>query len=1049
MAVDLLSGLTTQEPLPAPDRDSRERDLLAWGGGAATLEAPGAAALSATARLTLWTVNMPPAWKYGLTAPGAAACLDPAGDGLTAAGGDDHVVRLWRGPEPVWSAGRSADLYQTDIERLSPFVWWDMSGFGAPVPDAYTNRNQNHTTMFLVGGGMRKEFADSDDAYVEQGAGRAAPSPDAFPGARRRAAVFLEEKKGDRYTFSFQSLLIDAEPGRIVHVRREARRIEPPRLLPDENTHNVADASYYGGWSFPGGGSAFLVDGGADDPAVLYDLDGRPLHAFPPHGPGRVLAAAPNRRLAIAAGEADGPRTTIEVWSQSDGKRLGSLGAYDLGPETADAKSPTTFQFSPSGRWLLAVRRPERQVDVWEIAKRERVAAVDLPGERARLLFDPDERRLLAVGPSYRGELPPVGRAIDPPFGRLFELPSGPKKCDLKSLDDLGCFADDAFRFTAHGVASVIVGDLGPAPFQLCLWDEATGERTLLRHAAPESAGADEWELQGGLVQLSPDRGRVLLTSSWQKRGQFDTQTYLQLWDLDGKKLMLESLEKGPGVLDLRLAPLNDAVYFSYDGGRVLKPHVYNGWRWADGDPRHTNEPLMLLHADDSQRWSLWRSDEGVFLYHAATHRKFSLEQSQGAWEYRASNPGGRYFVLGEDRDVKGDDGAVRREYRSALWDASSGAVRITFPPGRLFFAFDPAGRYVAAADPAAGEVRVWDVQSGQPAGALESVPLPKDAGEALDLVHGHTSQGWMDTSRTEPVSLTVHPDGRHLALLSQGVLQLWDVQEKRPVRTVPKPGHFTPVRCVAQNVKAGTVASGGDDGVILLWDRKDGRWRDALRGHTGPITALAYSPDGAYLASASADGTLAVWTGDGRRLWSRPAEGGAVFRSLAFHPNSGVLAAGAGDGRVVLIDVARQAVLARADTDGSAVQTLTFDRSGDRLAGGTAGGRIQVWRGDSLAPVGGCMNDSPVNALAFLDRLGLLATGGRTLRFWEADGGREVFSVEVPAGPVRALAPNTAGDELTVADQGSAPRTLDLNVLRQELERLRLPLPQPAGGAP
>ena len=689
-------------------------------------------------------------------------------------------------------------------------------------------------------------------------------------------------------------------------------------------------------------------------------------------------------------------------------------------------------------------------MDVWDLSRREKAATIDLPGERARLLIDPDERRLLAVGPSYRGELPPVGRAIDPPFGRLFELASGRKICDLKNLDDLGCFADDAFRFTAGGVASVIVGDLGAVPFQVCLWDDATGERTLLRHAvSAPAADADDWELQGGLMRLGPDRTRLLLTSSWQKRGQRDTQTYLQLWDLAGKKLMLQSLEKGPGVLDLRLAPLDDAVFFSYDGGLIPAPHIYKGWRWADGDPRHTNNPLTLLHADDAQRWSLWRSKEDVFLYHAGTKRTYHLEQSDGPWEYRASSPDERYIVLEENREVKDADGSIHREYRSGLWFGPTGRLQTMIPPGRPFVAIDPTSRYVGTVDAAAGEIRLWDVQTGKPVGVLGPVPLPSDAGEALEQVHGHTSQGWMETTRIEPISLTIHPDGRHLALLSQGVLQLWDLQEKRLVRTIPKPGHFTPVRCVAQNVKTESVASGGDDGVILLWDRKDGRWRDTLLGHAGPITALAYSPDGAYLASASADGTLAVWGGDGRRLWSRPAEGSAHFRCLAFHPRSGVLAAGASDGRVVLFDVIGLKVLARADADGSAVQTLAFDRAGDQLAGGTARGRIQRWRGDSLAPLGGWDVNSPVNALAFLDGVGLLASGGATIRFWEADGGREVLSVEVPAGPVRALAPNAAGDELTVADQGSAPRTLDMNVLRQELGRVRLPLPESAGGAP
>ena len=71
-----------------------------------------------------------------------------------------------------------------------------------------------------------------------------------------------------------------------------------------------------------------------------------------------------------------------------------------------------------------------------------------------------------------------------------------------------------------------------------------------------------------------------------------------------------------------------------------------------------------------------------------------------------------------------------------------------------------------------------------------------------------------------------------------------------------------------------------------------------------------------------------------------------------------------------------------------------------------------------------------------------LLVSGGRSVRFWKVSDKREVLSVEVPTGPVRALTVNGAGDELTVADQGSPPRVLDLDVLQRELRRLSLDLP-------
>jgi eukaryotic-like serine/threonine-protein kinase len=65
------------------------------------------------------------------------------------------------------------------------------------------------------------------------------------------------------------------------------------------------------------------------------------------------------------------------------------------------------------------------------------------------------------------------------------------------------------------------------------------------------------------------------------------------------------------------------------------------------------------------------------------------------------------------------------------------------------------------------------------------------------------------------------------------------------------------------------SLASGGDDGTVRIWDTRTGQQQHQLTGHTGPVTAVAYAPDGLTLASS------------GRRPRPRGADLGASSRLL------------------------------------------------------------------------------------------------------------------------------------------------------------------------
>jgi COMPASS component SWD3 len=56
------------------------------------------------------------------------------------------------------------------------------------------------------------------------------------------------------------------------------------------------------------------------------------------------------------------------------------------------------------------------------------------------------------------------------------------------------------------------------------------------------------------------------------------------------------------------------------------------------------------------------------------------------------------------------------------------------------------------------------------------------------------------------------------------------------------------------------TLASGGNDMTIKLWDVAAGKERITLAGHSKWVNSVAFSANGKLLASGSSDQTIKLW---------------------------------------------------------------------------------------------------------------------------------------------------------------------------------------------
>ncbi|XAR60118.1 hypothetical protein NMG60_11033370 [Bertholletia excelsa] len=145
----------------------------------------------------------------------------------------------------------------------------------------------------------------------------------------------------------------------------------------------------------------------------------------------------------------------------------------------------------------------------------------------------------------------------------------------------------------------------------------------------------------------------------------------------------------------------------------------------------------------------------------------------------------------------------------------------------------------------------------------------------------------WVRHGGTQIFSIDIQPGGLRFATGGgDHKVRIWNMKsvgrDLETSESVPKllatlRDHFGSVNCVRWAKHGRFVASGSDDKVILIHERKPGsgttefgsgeppdieNWKVAmtLRGHTADVVDLNWSPDDSILASGSLDNTVHIW---------------------------------------------------------------------------------------------------------------------------------------------------------------------------------------------
>jgi WD40 repeat protein len=197
---------------------------------------------------------------------------------------------------------------------------------------------------------------------------------------------------------------------------------------------------------------------------------------------------------------------------------------------------------------------------------------------------------------------------------------------------------------------------------------------------------------------------------------------------------------------------------------------------------------------------------------------------------------------------------------------------------------------------------------------------------------------------------------------------------------------HQQTVRIVAWSPNGRYLASGGDDGRLLVWGN-DGVVHQRM-AYPAAVTALAWSPESERLVTGAANQVIFLTALTGTVLASFPHDHLANVTSLAWTAhNQQQVVSGALDQRAIVWQTTLyqpQTVFTRHTAP---IEAVSWAADGQTIASSSHGGVVRVWNAESGREVHPLYQDAhlPMRAAAFAPTGTQLAVGGDdgVIRLW------------------------------------------------------------------
>ncbi|TPX30083.1 hypothetical protein SmJEL517_g06261 [Synchytrium microbalum] len=245
----------------------------------------------------------------------------------------------------------------------------------------------------------------------------------------------------------------------------------------------------------------------------------------------------------------------------------------------------------------------------------------------------------------------------------------------------------------------------------------------------------------------------------------------------------------------------------------------------------------------------------------------------------------------------------------------------------------------------------------------VQDVVLSSDGQFALSASWDKTLRLWdLNTGKTtkrfvghtkDVLSVSFSPDNRQIVSGSRDrTIKLWNTLGECKVNIV-EDGHSEWVSCVrfSPNPANPVIVSSGWDKLVKVWDLNKLKLKTNHYGHTGYISTVTISPDGSLCATGGKDGVTMLWDlNEAKHLYS--LEANDTVNALCFSPNRYWLCAATGKG-ITIWDLETKTVVINLNPEFEAAGkralapsciSLAWSADGQTLFSGYTDNIIYVW---------------------------------------------------------------------------------------------------------